>query len=394
MKHIGIIGSFGSGNLGDEAAWISLQRYLEFRDPKLKYHTHIFQWSMPYQTCGHKFNLIYMLKDKEIEWINNNFKALFIVGGGIIGWKWGLTKTPNLSKILKQFTIPIYTISISAEKGAYTPETINEVKTLMTISKVFTVRDVYSQENVEALTGIKPRITPDIVSILGENYPVDRNKVDKLHDILMINASNCLTNEIIQFWKDIFIELGGNDKISCVPFAPNRNDVLQVTMSSSSNMFDFYQPEEMISIMMKKKFVIAGRLHAAVFAATAKTPFFAINYHPKVKAFCDSIGYPYYYPKENNLPIDETDYGFDLTKLNKDELISEIKLAMQNPIIPPDYHTAMIFLNEIYDDMYDIAKTPEKIVPCMYCGKNLTITDDQFILCQHCKNINYTDDVQ
>ena len=89
MKHIGIIGSFGSGNLGDEAAWISFKRFLISKDPRYKYHTHIFQWSMPYQTCGYHTNPIYTLTHKELDWINENFEAMIIIGGGIIGWKWG-----------------------------------------------------------------------------------------------------------------------------------------------------------------------------------------------------------------------------------------------------------------------------------------------------------------
>ena len=73
MKHIGIIGSFGSGNLGDEAAWLSIQRFLESKDPRWKYFTHIFQWSNPYQPCGHKVHPIYALTEKEMEWINIRF---------------------------------------------------------------------------------------------------------------------------------------------------------------------------------------------------------------------------------------------------------------------------------------------------------------------------------
>ena len=391
MKHIGIIGSFGSGNIGDEAAWMAVQRFLESKEPQWKYHTHIFHWASPYQTCGHKSHPIYLLTNNEMAWINENFKAMIIVGGGIVGWKWGLTKTPRLDTILKELKIPIYTISISAEKGVYSPSTKVNVETLMEVSKVFTVRDTYSQDNIEELTGIKPDITPDVVSILGEKYPIDKKKVEELKDVLMVNASNCLTDEMLAWWKSLFKELNVDDNISCIPFVPSRNDILMSTMSSSSNLFNFYQPEEIVSIMMQKNFVIAGRLHAAVFAATAKTPFFAINYHPKVKAFCDSIGYPHYYPKTNDYPTDITEYGFDLSKINKEELISEIKKVMANPVEPPNYHTAMDFLEEIYNK---IESGDTEKVPCMYCGEDIEINKtDKFVFCQNCKNTNHTNNV-
>ena len=386
MKQIGIIGSFGSGNIGDEAAWMSIQRFLESKDPRWKYNTHVFQWSTPYQTCGHKIHPIYALTNNELAWINENFQAMIIVGGGIVGWKWGLTATPGLDVILKGFKIPVYTISISAEKGIYGSAAKANLKALMEVSKEFTVRDTYSQENIEAITGTKPDITPDVVSILGEKYPVVESKVTDLKDTLMVLPSQCMPQEVINLWQEIYRELGG--EISCVPFIPNRNDVLLATLTSGSTMFDFYQPEEMVSVMMKKKFVIAGRLHSAVFAATAKTPFFAINYHPKVKSFCDGIGYPYYYPKTNDIPIDQTEYGFDLTKINKEELISEIKKAMANPVIPPDYHTAMEALEHLYEKIENQNK-----VPCMYCGIEIDVEARGFTQCPHCINTNHNDDV-
>lgn len=384
MKHIGIVGSFGSGNQGDEAAWMSIQRFLESKDPQWKYHTHIFQWSQPYQTCGHKFHPIYALTENEMQWINNNFKAMIIVGGGIVGWQWGFTKLNGIDKLLKALTIPIYTLSISAEKGEYDELTTRNTKTLQEVSKVFTVRDTYSQENIEKITGIKPDITPDVVSILGEKYPMlDNDKMSKLKEILMINASNCLEPKVVDIWKEVFSKLGGSEKVSCIPFIPSRNDIMLAMMTSSINTFEFFQPEEMMSMMKGKKFILAGRLHAAVFAATMKIPFFAINYHPKVKAYCDSIGYPHYYPKTNDLPLDKTEYGFDLMKINKDELISEIKQAMDNPIIPPDYKTAMGFLNTIYEMLMK-----DDMTNCMYCGEDVEITVEGFFKCPHCQNTN------
>lgn len=394
MKHIGIIGSFGSGNLGDEAAWLSIQRFLESKDPRWKYFTHIFQWSNPYQPCGHKVHPIYALTEKEMEWINEHFKAIIIVGGGIVGWNWGFTKLNGIDKLLEAFKVPIYTLSISAEKGKYDTISTRNVKALMKVSKVFTVRDEFSQKNIEDLTGVKPDITPDVVSILSEKYDIlDEGKVFALKDILMINASNSFTDETKLFWRNVFKEL--NSEISCVPFIPNNNDVLMATGTSRCPYFNFYQPEEMIAIMKKKKFVIAGRLHAAVFAANAKIPFIAINYHPKVKAFCDSIGYPHYFPKDNDLPADVTNYGFDLSKLNSSDMANAIKEVMANPVIPPDYETAEKFLNHIYDRIEGNTVITKNVI-CMYCGFNLTMNVDNppaFMECPECKNVNHNNDV-
>ena len=397
MKHIGIIGSFGSGNLGDEAAWQAIKRFLITKDPRYKYHTHVFQWSSPYQTCGYHAEPVYILTHKELEWINNNFEAMIITGGGIVGWDWGLSKTRGIDKIINGLKIPLYTISISAEKGEYNEEIKANIKAIMDKSKIFTVRDTYSQENIKNITGITPEITPDIVSILGEEYPIHKSKLDKLKDTLMINASNCLTPELIEFYSKLYMDLNGKENISCIPFAPCFNDVALAIKTQQDMHFGFYMPSEMISIMKSKKFVIAGRLHAAVFSATAGVPFFAINYHPKVKAFCDSINYPYYYPKTNDLPEDFTKYGFDIKSFNYDEMFKQLKAHMDNPVKPPKYHTAMILCESVYNDIKGISlqqieknSTPTN---CMYCGEDIVL-EGFFTKCEKCNNINQNEKYQ
>jgi len=42
MKKIGIVGSFGSGNLGDEACWMAIKKFLEGKDPRYLYETQVF----------------------------------------------------------------------------------------------------------------------------------------------------------------------------------------------------------------------------------------------------------------------------------------------------------------------------------------------------------------
>ena len=55
---------------------------------------------------------------------------------------------------------------------------------------------------------------------------------------------------------------------------------------------DLSEPRDALAEISSSSFVIAGRLHAAVFAATSGTPAVCLAYDPKVTSFAEVAGYP------------------------------------------------------------------------------------------------------
>ena len=148
LKNIAIVGSFGTGNIGDEAAWISVKQFLIRKNRNFKFNTQIFHWSHYFLPCGHLIEELHSFTNFDIDFMNNNFSAIIITGGGIIGSRWGLTSMPRFHEIFNKLTIPIYCISISVEKEFYSEEAIKNIKLLIrgdvfifiveeTINKIF-----------------------------------------------------------------------------------------------------------------------------------------------------------------------------------------------------------------------------------------------------------------
>jgi polysaccharide pyruvyl transferase WcaK-like protein len=348
IKNIAILGSFGTGNIGDEAAWIAVKQFFIEKNFKYKYHTDIFHWSWYYLPCGYQINEFFQLSDSEIDYMNKTFKALIIVGGGIIGEQWGLITMPRFDEIISKLTIPIYTISISADKIVNNlQERINSISLLKNKSKIFTVRDEYSKQNLENLGFKNIEITPDVVTIMKCNYKESQKQFKT--KVIGTVYSNLVNDDFINFWRNLKTSIS-ND-LTFIPFSTQMNDISGAQIINNNISTETYRAEEMLYLMKSVDFIIAGKLHACVLAAMNGIPFFAINYHPKIKAFCDSINYPYYYPKENNLPLDATGYGFNLRSFDRYELVQLIFKHKNNPIKPKISITANYILERVWRDL-------------------------------------------
>jgi len=382
MKHIGIIGSFGSGNLGDESAWLSIKQFFMAKEPKYKYYFHIYQWArftgIPY---GHHTTPLYLITTEELDWINKNFSAMIITGGGIIKTGWGFLNCVNFGWFLDNLKIPLYAISISADDGEYNPEELSLIKKLLHASKCFTVRDAYSQSALAKIGMQNIEITPDVVTSLK---PLDEKFItpEQYKPLIAITASSCLDENFGKFWKTISEKL--DKKFYAYSFVPKYNDTHTAQIINGKPEYKQAMPEEMLTIIKNADFIIAGRLHAAVYAAMTGTPFYAINYHPKVKSFCDGISYTHYYPKEP-MKLDKTGYGYDFGEFDIEQVISEIKEAMAKAEKPKCPTTADSLLESIYNDIHNSTTETQT---CMYCGEDTKITDKLF-KCPSCGNVNY-----
>jgi hypothetical protein len=350
-KFIGIIGSFGSGNIGDEAAWISIQSYLEAQDPSYKYRVKVLQWGHPNLISNYHAISMCLMDDFDIDYINTAFEALIITGGGIINPSVGLIHNNNFKSLLEKTTVPIYCVSIDVNEGNYTEPQKELIKMLIDKSVLFSVRGQYSYDNLLKL-GYKSAITPDVVTVMPFYPEMSLCKDTTNYENLLTLASNDFGDDRMKFANS----LGNNlrkviPNILAVPFEPSLNDILQTQVLNHDTQFKLSSAIEMQTIITyKTKFMVAGRLHACVMCANAGVPFFAINYHPKIKSFCDSINYPYYYPKE---PIqkDVFGYGYDLSKIDIPTLCNEINNFYKSPVKPVIAQNCKAILDNVYADI-------------------------------------------
>ncbi len=384
MKKLGIMGSFGSGNLGDEAAWMTVKQFFERRVPQYKYETEIFQWGIPYLPFSQNIHCLALLTPNEMEWINNSFSAIIVTGGGIIGNKFGLVNMPGFQNLIEKITVPIYSISVSAEDVEYTEEQKGLIMKFIKRCEMFTVRDTLSQDSIYKMTDIKMEITPDIVTaMVPDNLPLESPKLTS--DVVMTTAAQCYDKPFAKFW----LGLGKTfmHKFDNVPMHPHCNDIMIAQATSQKAVVTFLHPKDMLNRLHQKKikFVIAGRLHSAVLAAMTGTPFFAINYHPKVKAFCDSIGWEHYYPK-NPTKIDSLGYGYDHSEFNYMEASVDIGDLFHNMEIPKVEKTAKEILQTVFDGIQNLERRKEV---CMYCGHEFFVSKTEKIFkCPDCENVN------
>lgn len=353
MKYkLGILGSFGSGNIGDEAAWLSVKQYFIEKDERYKWGIYLFRWGHPHMPTGHHAQTYQLLTIEDIDWINNNLDCLIITGGGIINWNWGMIVNINLKIMFDKITIPIYCISISAEPGLYHVWIRDNIEFLFNKSRIFTVRNEMSQDAVKSLIGKTIEITPDIVTALQTSQISENdNKILCFENLMVIPSQNAQT-EFCEWWRQLYLKLTENeDKYDVIPFDITPNDITVVYNTKRHTGFEFWHPQTALKYIQEKyKFIIAGRLHACVFAAMSGKPFFAIAYHHKIQEFCKQIGWPWYYPK--NLPEkNEIKYGFKWGSFNLDECLTEIKKCKLSGDIPNIQHNSRTILNKVWEDL-------------------------------------------
>lgn len=169
-------------------------------------------------------------------------------------------------------------------------------------STVITVRDEASLKELSALGVKKPSITltADLALMLD---PASSDRTEELLRHFSLEPPFVLfclrTLKGQEFPLDLFVRTASafqhawGTRMVFLPFQASFDLSLAQSLARSipqSLCLDgTFAPGEMIGLLSRAELVVGMRLHALIFAAKARTPFVALSYDPKVKAFADLL---------------------------------------------------------------------------------------------------------
>lgn len=295
-----LCGSFGFGNVGDEAIFDAFSDLLKkvrrplnvnvltrYRSPQLQ------SYGMPLSVDDDKRSL-----DKILAHI-----PVIVAGGGIF------EPGPNAVafrcfKALTAATRKLSFLGCSFEPGRYGFFQTRWTRALMKRSRVFTVRDKWSLKLAKEVGRGEVECVGDLVLSMD---PQDKPHQYKVEDERYMVVSVCprwegdewyswLARELVELSKSF------QTRIVFLPMASrNDGDVLVaqsiariMTEEFAFDNFDIRQeqatPRETLQIIANSALVIGMRLHACVMACASHVPCIPIAYHPKLMAFAVTMG--------------------------------------------------------------------------------------------------------
>jgi polysaccharide pyruvyl transferase CsaB len=307
---IGISGSYGGMNLGDEAILQSIVAQL--RDSLPKVEITVFSRNPDDTLKRHKIDRSIEARNltaKEAKTEINKLDLLILGGGGIL---YDVHAKDYLRDVIiaLENRVPVMIYAISAgpldnpSVQALVRDTLNEID-------VITVREGGAQRLLEGI-GVKKeiKVTAD-PALLIKPEPIDKDILikeqldskqklvgmsvrepgaaapdleEKTYHSLLANAADFIVDRL-------------NADVIFIPMEHNKLD-LQHSHAVMSQMLKpqkawvlkgDYSPGQMLSIMSHLDFAVGMRLHFLIFAALQKVPFVALPYSSKVTGFLDDL---------------------------------------------------------------------------------------------------------
>lgn len=228
----------------------------------------------------------------------------------------------------------------------------NAVKSYLRQMDFLAVRDQASFDFVSSLDGLpyKPVNAFDLAALLPEIYQFDgrkplsiRQKVigisvcqyeslqsnmdiekEKKRNAMLIKLINKIDEKEDIHFK--FFVINGNDKIGDLKLT---KEIIARSKPSSYEIYSYNKETKQTWLSIAEcDFVISTRLHAAIFACFANTPFMLNEYHRKCGDFLDNIGY------NDKLRLYNSDYDIDKIANYVCEIINDAnKYIMPTKII-------------------------------------------------------------
>lgn len=308
--NIGISGSYGGTNLGDEAILQSMINQIKETGPC---HITIFTQNTEDTLIRHKIDRAIMAKKLSRREVTEEIKKLdlFILGGGGILYDSAVSYYLREVEIANEVGIPVFIYAISAGPLTKTSSkkivanTLNEVR-------VITVRDLYGKHLLEEVGVSKEiHITADPAVLLGpEPLPKDALLQEglmskkRLIGLSVREPGPAAPDMDIDHYHSLLADVADflveriGVHVVFVPMERNHKD-LQQSHAVISKMFNAqnasvlqheYTSGQIIAWMNHFEFAIGMRLHFLIFAAIMGVPFIPLPYAGKVQGFIESLG--------------------------------------------------------------------------------------------------------
>lgn len=330
-KEMTVFGSFGYGNIGDEAVPIAFKKMAQVAGENVDIvaASRFAKALMP--------DIYYMNDAKKLNSGGRIDSRVFLVGGGIIEPSKNscLNRLVALRNETVEFQIQPFAVSCEPGKKFGFRERMAVRKALHGLPEIL-VRDENSQAALSRIVHDVPiRVIGDIVLWLEaeplperyeEKFP-ERYFVVTLADVWKEKTFfNWLSKEISEIAKRF------DATALLVPISNATGDdmeqhrSLRETLVSEfgvrAEMFDFDEnlfpePGWIAEIYRRAEFVISSRLHGCIISYAQKTPFVGIGYHPKLQGFAKTVGWEdFIIPRD--LPANQSSgaYGFSIKDLN------------------------------------------------------------------------------
>lgn len=308
---IGISGSYGGLNLGDEAILESILTQLR---RSIDVDVTVFSRDAADTRARHGVDAVpirELAKDEAREVVES--LDLFVLGGGGILYDADAELYLRELQLAQQAGIPTMTYAISAGP-LERPELRELVKEVLSATDVVTVRDRPAKYVLER-AGVDRDIavTADPAVVL-EPRPIHDDRLD----LEGVNQKRALVgmsvrepgpaapgldvdryHAILAYAADFMVSRFGAE-IVFVPMEPSSMDLqhshavvarMQNAMHATV-LKGSYSPGEMLSIVSRFDFAVGMRLHFLIFAAHGGVPFVALPYGLKVEAFVNEMEMP------------------------------------------------------------------------------------------------------
>lgn len=310
LIRIGISGSYGGLNMGDEAILRSIVGQIR---KSISAEITVFTRNKEDTLKRHKIDRAVNTRNLARSEIGPEIERLdiFIVGGGGILYDGDAKVYAREAMIANEKKIPVMVYAVGAGP-LKDPSTVEMVKALLAAAEVVTVRDRRSSQILEDV-GVQREIivtadpalllAPESVDnaslkkegIIGKKRVIGMSvretsaaapdiKEEHYH-ALLANAADYMIERfdadvifIPMEWREF--DLQHSHAVISRMLTPQRATVLQGSYSSG----------QILSIISNLEFAVGMRLHFLIFAAIQGIPFVALPYSPKVAGFLDDIG--------------------------------------------------------------------------------------------------------
>lgn len=309
MIRIGISGSYGGMNLGDEAILQVIVAQLRRTLPDV--HITVLTLnpadSLLRHDINHAIRTLGLSRDELLEELRD--LDLLILGGGGILFDYWVREHLREAITAQEAGVPVFVYSVGA--GPLDDATSRDaVRQCLDAAAVVTVRDARAQHFLEKLGIRRELIVSADPAFLLEPEPlpegaVDREGLDGSQALIGISVREPGPAADIDI-EHYHIQLASaadymvdrfRARIIFVPMEPELHDVQHshaviarmYRAQSAMVLRGGYTSGQLLSLIGSFSFVVGMRLHFLIFAALQRVPFVALPYAPKVTGFLEEL---------------------------------------------------------------------------------------------------------